>query len=133
METVCRAFHSVNERVGRIVGIIPGTVDDGGHQAMPGYPNPWIEIPIHTHLPLSGERGTELASRNHINVLTANVLVALPGSHGTASEVRLAVQYEKPLVAFVNTRDDIPGLPPETYVEPDFDKVKNFVRTACYL
>ena len=127
MEAVSQAFHSVNERTGKIIGIIPGTVDDAGYRALPGYPNPWIEIPIHTHLPLSGLSGTELASRNHINILTASVLVALPGSHGTASEVRLALQYQKPLVAFLSTREEIPGLPPETYVEPDLEKVKSFV------
>jgi len=129
MEAVCRAFHSVNERTGKIIGILPGTVDGGKYQPTLGYPNQWIEIPIHTHLPVSGLSGTELASRNHINVLSSDVLVALPGSHGTASEVRLALQYQKPLVAFLSEREDIRDLPRETYVEPVFEKVKNFVRT----
>ena len=128
MEAVSKAFHSVNERRGKIIGILPGTVDGSKYQPMPGYPNPWIEIPIRTHLPLSGLSGTDLASRNHINILTANVIVALPGSHGTASEVRLALQYQKPLVAFLAAREDIPGLPLEAYVEPVFEKVKSFVR-----
>ena len=133
MDAVCQAFHSVNKRTGQIIGILPGAVCDGEYQAMPGYPNPWIEIPIRTHLPLSGSRGTEQASRNHINILTSNVIVALPGGHGTASEVRLALQYEKPLVAFLHSSDEIPGLPSEAYVEPNLEKVKDFIRTACYL
>lgn len=127
METVSEAFHSVTERSGRVIGILPGAVECGRYRPTPGYPNPWIEIPIHTHLPLSGLRGTDPASRNHINVLTADVIVALPGSHGTASEVRLALQYGKPLVAFLSTREDIPGLCNEVYVEPVFEKVKSFV------
>lgn len=129
MEAVCRAFHSVNERTGKIVGILPGAVENGRYRPMAGYPNPWIEIPIHTHLPLSGLQGTEPASRNHINILTATVIVALPGSHGTASEVRLALQYQKPLVAFLSAREDIPDLPREVYIEPVFEKVKSFVRS----
>lgn len=133
METVSRAFHSVPKRAGKIIGVLPGTVDGGSYQPMSGYPNPWIQIPIRTHLPLSGQGGTDLASRNHINVLTADVLVALPGSHGTASEVRLALEYEKPLVAFLSSRKEIPDLPHEVCVEPDLERVKSFVRTACYL
>ena len=133
METVSRAFHSVKERAGKVIGILPGAVDNDGHHPPNGYPNRWIEIPIHTHLPLSGSRGTEQGSRNHINILTANVLVALPGSHGTASEIRIAVEYQKPLVAFLHSREDIPELPPEVLVEQDFEKVKSFVQTACYL
>ena len=129
METVSRAFHSVKERAGRVIGILPGAVEDGRCRSLAGYPNPWVEIPIYTHLPLSGFQGTELASRNHINILTATVLVALPGSHGTASEVRLALQYEKPLVAFLSDENDIPDLPSEIYVEPVFEKVKEFVRS----
>ena len=133
METVSRAFHSVNERAGKIIGILPNAADARDHHPPPGYPNQWIEIPIHTHLPLSGSRGTEQASRNHINILTATMLVALPGSHVTASEIRLAIEYKKPLVAFLHSRKDIPGLPPEVLVEQDFEKVKNFIRSACHL
>ena len=99
---------------------------------MAGYPNPWVEIPIHTHLPLSGVQGTERASRNHINVLTADVVVALPGGHGTISEVRLAVRYHKPLVAFLSVREDIVGLPEDVYVETDLEAVKDFVRAHIW-
>jgi predicted Rossmann-fold nucleotide-binding protein len=56
-------------------------------------------------------------------------VVALPGGHGTASEVRLALQYKTPLVAFLSDREDIPGLAREAYVEPDFENVKSFVRS----
>jgi predicted Rossmann-fold nucleotide-binding protein len=70
-----------------------------------------------------------LASRNHINVLTPDVIVALPGGSGTASEVKLALLYDKPLVAFLSSREDIPDLPPAVYIEPVFDRVKSFVET----
>ena len=127
MESVCAAFASVNDRSGKIIGVLPGGIQDGEYHASSGYPNRWIEIPIRTHLPLSGIQGTDLASRNHINVLTPNVLIALPGSHGTASEVKLALLYDRPLVAFLSSREEIPNLPPAVYVEPVFDRVKSFV------
>jgi predicted Rossmann-fold nucleotide-binding protein len=38
--------------------------------------------------------------RNHINVLSAAAIVALPGELGTASEVQLAVDYDKPVIAY---------------------------------
>lgn len=47
---------------------------------------------------LSGARGTEPMSRNHLNVLTAHALVALPGGAGTVSEVVLALRYGKPII-----------------------------------
>ena len=55
---------------------------------------------IHTHLPLSGPKGKHDLSRNHINVLTCAAIVALPGSDGTASEVSLALDYGKPVIAY---------------------------------
>ena len=129
MESVSKAFHSVKGRVGKVIGILPGSVENGSYHSMPGYPNRWVEIPIRTHLPLSGPRGTEFASRNHLNILTSDLIVALPGSHGTASELALALQYEKPTVAFLSDRADIPGLPSDIYVEPDFDNVKEYVNS----
>ncbi len=127
MESVCAAFASVDDRVGRIIGVLPGGIRDGNYRPLPGYPNQWIEIPIRTHLPLSGMQGTDLASRNHINVLTPNVIVALPGGHGTASETKLALLYDTPLVAYLSSREDIPELPPAIYVEPVFERVQSFV------
>jgi len=124
MAAVCKSFCSVSGRRGLSIGIIPGS-PDGRPPA--GYPNPWVEIPVYTHLPLSGRNGADPLSRNHINVLTAQVIVALPGSHGTASEVRLAVQYGRPVIAYVDRAEDIPGLSKEVPATPDFEQVKAFV------
>ncbi len=129
MEAVSKAFCSVRARAGKSIGVLPGQVNDGMYHPIPGYPNPWVELPVRTHLPLSSFHGTQLESRNHINILTPDVIVALPGSHGTASEVQLAVQYGKPLVAYVSASTEIPGLPDGIYVESDFEKVKSFVRS----
>ena len=126
MESVGRAFTAVPGRRGISIGILPG--EAGGAPA--GYPNPFVELAIPTHLPWSGERGTDPLSRNHINVLASAVLVALPGGAGTASEVQLAARYARPLIAFVAGREDIPGLPGGTPVAHALDAVKVFVRDA---
>jgi len=84
-------------------------------------------VPILTHLPLSGIRGAEPLSRNHINVLSSDVVVALPGTAGTANEVALALCYGRPLVAFLESRNEIPELPEEVPVRSRFEEVRRFV------
>jgi len=128
MEAVSRAFRHVSPRKGLVIGILPGTATDSGYSPRLGYPNPWVEIPIRTHLPKSGVEGTDLLSRNHLNVLTADVSIALPGSSGTASEVELALRYGRPLIAYLKGRDEIPNLPDEVEVTSDLEAVKAFVR-----
>jgi len=128
MEAVSHAFCRIPNRKGLVIGILPGTATDSGYSPKPGYPNPWVEIPIHTHLPKSGVEGTDPLSRNHLNVLTADVLVALPGLRGTASEVELALRYDKPLIAYLEKREEILELPTEVEVTSDLESVKAFVR-----
>ncbi len=125
MAAVSRAFCEVAERRGLVIGIIPSSAASSGPK--PGYPNRWVEIPIYTHLPLSGERGAEPLSRNHINVLTSDVIVALPGGAGTASEIALALAYRRPIVAFLESPEELPGLPDRVPVCADFDAVRSFV------
>jgi uncharacterized protein (TIGR00725 family) len=109
MTAVARAFAAVAGRAGLVVGIIPSGEDPAVPK--PGYPNPYVELAIMTHLPLSGASGMDVLSRNHINVLTSDVLVALPGGTGTASEVALAVRYRRPIAAYLDDRSGIPHLP----------------------
>lgn len=125
MAAVSRAFAEVPERVGRTIGILPAGED--GVRPPPGYPNPWIEIPVLTHLPLRGASGAEPMSRNHLNVLSADVVVALPGGAGTASEVALALRYGRPLVAHLAQHDEIPGLPESVALEPRLEGVERFL------
>jgi len=47
----------------------------------------WIELVIQTHLPLSGARGADPLSRNHINVLSSDVLIASVGNAASRSVV----------------------------------------------
>ncbi len=127
MTAVSRAFAKCSDRAGMVIGIIPGWVDGVNYSSLNGYPNPWIEIPIYTHLPNSGRDGEGFDSRNHINILTADVLVFLPGSAGTASESKLAVKYGKSAIAWLDDRSCIEGLAPQIEVQKEFSKVKQFV------
>jgi uncharacterized protein (TIGR00725 family) len=127
MAAVSRAFFETEPRRGMVIGVLPAA-GPGLARAKPGYPNPWVEIPIATHLPLSGERGTDPLSRNHINLLSADVAILLPGGAGTASEARLALLYQRPVIAYLEARDEIPGLPPEIPLATSLEQVRDFVR-----
>jgi uncharacterized protein (TIGR00725 family) len=128
MEAVSRAFSAVPGRAGLIVGIVPASDDPAVPRA--GYPNPFVELAILTHLPLRGASGMEPLSRNHINVLSSNVLLALPGGSGTTSEVALALRYRRPIAAFIDRRSDIPELPDEVPVLGTLQEVQHFVRRS---
>lgn len=128
MAAVSRGFASVATRPGRVLGILPGVGDPP--RPREGYPNQWVEIAIRTHLPLSGDQGESSRSRNAINVLTSDVLIALAGGPGTASEVRLAVRYGTPLAALVGDRSEIPGLPETVPVVGGVDEAIRFIAAA---
>jgi len=111
MEAVSRAFFETSPRRGIVIGVLPGFVagldevedriqSEVGYDLPPGYPNNWVELAIYTHLPDSGGDGAMASSRNHLNVLSADAIVALPGREGTESEIWLATQYGVPIVAF---------------------------------
>ena len=82
MAAASEGFCSV-ERSGLSVGVIPS-----GRPA-DVYPNPWIELPVFTHL--KGEDPWGADSRNHIIVRSCHALVAFPGQTGTQSELELAL------------------------------------------
>lgn len=103
MAAVSEAFYKYPDRAGLVLGIVraaPVWVEK--HQSRlqdyaPNKINPWVEVPIYTHLPLSS---ADIQSRNHINALTSDVIIAMPGKSGTASEVELALGYGTPVVFF---------------------------------
>ena len=100
MEDAGRGFCSVEGRAGLSIGIIPRAAEGDGPKA--GYPNAYVEVPVFTHL--AGRLGPDADdSRNPINVLSAQRIVALPGGSGTRAEIRLAKRYDRPLLALVDT------------------------------
>jgi len=104
MEAVSQAFAESPGRKGNIIGVIPASDScdspegRSAYTPLQGYPNAWVDIPIYTHLPLSGASGKDIASRNHIIILSADMIVAFPGGPGTRSEIQLALEYGKPLL-----------------------------------
>ena len=70
------------EAGGLVIGILPVSPVQS-NSGNPGYPNPYIHIPIYTGM---GE------ARNSINVKTSEVIIAFPGSAGTLSEIAFALK-----------------------------------------
>lgn len=100
MKSVSKAFVQAAGNRGVCIGIIPCFSETERSRPKDGYPNEYVELAIYTHLPHSGPRGKEDLSRNHINVLSSAAIIALPGEHGTATEVSLAVDYNKPVIVY---------------------------------
>ena len=128
MASVSEGFSRVEGRSGSVLGILPWDEERGA--PVTGYPNPWVEIAIRTHLPQRGVEGAGSQSRNHINVLTADVVVVLPGEAGTASEARLAARYGRPVVAFARSPDQLASVCEGIPVRRDLKGVAAFVDHA---
>ncbi len=128
MGAVSKAFHSVSDRRGKVIGVLPGAVSDGRYQVKEGYPNPYVELAIRTHLPHSGPRGTDPMSRNHIIALSADFMVGLPGGYGTRSELVLAQKYGRPVIAWLKDPSEIADLPADIEVAGQFNAVEAFLR-----
>jgi len=80
MEASAKGARSQN---GLTVGIMPG------HDAASSPPNPYIQLPIFTGMS---------EARNLVNVLSADVIVAVGGAYGTLSEIALALKCGKPVL-----------------------------------
>ncbi len=127
MRAVGRAFTRQGGDRGMCIGVLPcASATDRGH-VKPGYPNEFVELAIRTHLPLSGTRGTDDLSRDHINVLSCDAIVALPGEAGTASEVTLALRYGRPIVIFARRAEAAAHLAPEVARMARIEDVRQFL------
>ena len=126
MTAVAKAFCETPGRQGISLGIVPIFEYEGGFVAREEYPNPYIELPIFVPLDkkVSGDKNPY--SRNHVNVMTSNALVILPGDHGTRNEVSLAIQYKKPMILFgpASAFEKFPERPSHT---EDIEEVREFL------
>ena len=102
MTAVSRAFAGVPTRRGVSVGVLPAGPPTG-------YPNPFVDVVIQTHLPKRGNEGSDILSRNHITILSSAVVVVLPGREGTRTELALALHHRKPVIAFLGPDGVISG------------------------
>jgi len=130
MEAVSRAFANVQPRAGMVIGVLPADLPDGIAVPRAGYPNTSVEIAILTHLPLSGIAGTDPRSRNHINILSSDVVIVLPGNEGTESEMTLAVRYGKSVIAFFGEHAVGWAPPAGVPIARTMHEVEAFVREA---
>ncbi len=127
MTSVSRAYTAAVRERGICIGIIPCLSRSERGTPKHGYPNEFVELPIHTHLPFSGELGRDDLSRNHINVLSCDAIIALPGGKGTATEVSLAVEYGKPIIAYAQDVCLVRSLPAEVTRASDLREVREFL------
>jgi uncharacterized protein (TIGR00725 family) len=128
MQAVSRSFREF-QRHSLSIGIVPGSVATAdGKKAYrtknANYPNPVLDLAIMTHLPGEDPRGD--LSRNHINVLSADLVIALPGGKGTAAEIDLAQEYGKPVIVFVTGEESIDGRKPAQLEANGFTVVSSF-------
>jgi len=99
MSAAAEGFVAVPNREGLSIGIVPrlaaGAFDEPnrGPDGEP-YPNPFVEIAVMTPLPPRTEEWRSVPSRNHVNVLTAHAILALPGGKGTHNELAMAAAYQ---------------------------------------
>lgn len=98
MAAAAEGFIAVADRAGWSIGIVPrmpeGAFDEPDRDPDGrSYPNPFVEIAIHTPLPPNAEHWHTTPARNHVNVLSAHAIVALPGGIGTHNELDMAAEY----------------------------------------
>jgi predicted Rossmann-fold nucleotide-binding protein len=116
MELVAEGFCRTPYRVGKSIGILPGSLSTHALPALGttgrlsvapkrGYPNPWIEVPIYTHLPGDVPKGPD--SRNWLNARSADVFIALQGGKGTQAELEIALSLGVPAIALLRKEDSI--------------------------
>ena len=100
MAAASEGFTAVEPRAGLSIGIVPRR--QRGSFETPNrdpdgrlYPNPFVEIAIMTPLPPRAVDWRHVPARNHINVLTAHAIMALPGRVGTRNELDMAAAYRE--------------------------------------
>ncbi len=126
MTAVAESFSKVENRKGKSLGIVPITDYDGSFVAWEEYPNPYIEIPILTPLDMKAEKDINPYSRNHVNVMSSQAMIVLPGDHGTRNEFSLGLQYNKPMIMF-GPHDAFDAFPEQRTRVNDIDAVREFL------
>lgn len=130
MGAVSAAYADVEDRAGLCIGIVPAESIDHPMRSPEGYPNPHVELAIRTHLVRKQPHLWDGLTRNHVNILTANVVVALPGSTGTAHEVDISVRYGKPTVAYLHHDGEMNAMPESVPVCLSLEEVRAFLVDA---
>jgi uncharacterized protein (TIGR00725 family) len=98
MAAAAEGFTAIAPRAGLSIGIVPRAQDgpfDAPNRDPDGrpYPNAFVEIAVMTPLPPRPGNWRNEPVRNHINILTADAIVVLPGGAGTRNELDMAAAY----------------------------------------
>jgi uncharacterized protein (TIGR00725 family) len=133
MESVSAAFVKVKDRAGLCIGIVPAESLDQPLVTPEGYPNEHVELAIRTHLIRKQPTLWDGLTRNHVNILTADVVIALPGSHGTRHEIEVSVRFGKPTAAFLHRKDEMDALPETVRYCATIGDVREFLKEALDL
>lgn len=94
---------------GMTIGILPGKEKDDA--------NPYIDVALPTSIGYA---------RNTIVACSADIVVALPGSYGTNSEICYALVYGRPVIDLGNW--DIEGMTPAKNVDEAKEILKKMVK-----
>jgi uncharacterized protein (TIGR00725 family) len=127
MAAASEAFCQIEPRRGLCMGVAPTIPDtERGFVLKQGYPNPWVELCIQS--PLSVFDGTDpnAVTRNHINILTSDVIITLPGNKGTRNEIDLALRFNKPIISY-GPMDELSNFPAGIIKTDQIDTVQKFV------
>lgn len=127
MGAVCKAFAETGGRRGLSIGVVPAESIDDPTTTPAGYPNDFIDIPIRTHLVRKQPLLWDGLTRNHINILTADAIVALPGSHGTLHEIAVSIRLGRPTALYLHRADEMGAQPPTVRVCLALDEVREFL------
>jgi predicted Rossmann-fold nucleotide-binding protein len=98
MEAAAEGFVGTPGRAGLSIGVIPrdpdGPFDSANRDSLGRvYPNAFVEIAVRTPLPPRSADWQLVPTRNHVNTLTADAILALPGGAGTRNELDMAAFY----------------------------------------
>ena len=128
MLSVSRAFSQTPGRSGKSIGVLPTRTDALlGFVPLEGYLNPFVELSVITPPPKREDGAApDTVNRNYVNILTSDVVVALPGSAGTLEEITLALRFSKPLICF-GPVNGWASLPADTVRADRLDDVCRFI------
>lgn len=128
MYSVSKGFTSIANRQGLSIGCIPmKETPEGGYQPVSAsYPNAFVEVPIYTPLGVFDKNDPDKVNRNYVNILTSDVVLALPGSGGTQQEVSLAMRFKKAVLLY-GPKDQFNDFPAELPRADNLDDAMGWV------
>lgn len=128
MTSVSKSFAEEKDRKGLCIGVVPSEQREEQERYFnkAGYPNPYIELAIHSPLGTFGGENAKHVSRNHINIMTSHAVVALPGNVGTLNEVYICLWLKKPVIMF-GPDDKFAVFPSDVERTQDITRIGSFL------